>query len=64
MLDRIARTSQAHPIRVIIIALVLGAAALGIGTALVGSLSSGGFNDPASQAVLAQDAVVAATKAL
>lgn len=63
MLDRIARTSQAHPIRVIIIALVLGAAALGVGTALIGSLSSGGFNDPASQAVLAQDAVVAATGA-
>ena len=63
MLDRIARTSQAHPVRVIIIALVLGAAALGIGTALIGSLSSGGFNDPASQAVLAQDAVVAATGA-
>ena len=63
MLDRLARVSQAHPIRIIIIALVIGAAALGIGVRLIGSLSSGGFNDPASSAVRAQDQVVAATGA-
>ena len=30
MLDRLARVSQAHPIRIIILALVVGAAALGL----------------------------------
>ncbi len=63
MLDRVARVSQAHPVRVIVIAVLIGAAALGIGTSLIGSLSSGGFNDPRSEAVRAHDQVVAATGA-
>ena len=63
MLNRFARVSQAHPVRIIILALIVGAAALGIGVSLIGSLSSGGFNDPDSAAVRAQDQVVAATGA-
>ncbi len=63
MLDRVARVSQAHPVRVIVIAVLIGAAALGIGTSLIGSLSSGGFNDPRSEAMRAHDQVVAATGA-
>ena len=63
MLDRIARVSDAHPIRVILVALAVAAAALGIGISLVGGLSASGFNDPASNAVVAQDEIVAATGA-
>ncbi len=63
MLDRLARASQAHPVRIIVLALVIGAAALGVGLSLIGTLSSGGFNDPASTAVRAQDQVVHATGA-
>ncbi len=63
MLDRVARVSQAHPVRVIVIAVLIGAAALGIGTSLIGSLSSGGFYDPRSESLRAHDQVVAATGA-
>ena len=63
MLDRIARVSDAHPIRVILVALAVAAAALGIGISLIGGLSASGFNDPASNAVVAQDEIVAATGA-
>lgn len=63
MLDRLARAAQAHPVRIIIISLVLAGAAFGVGTRLVGNLSSGGFNDPQSPAVLAQEQVVDATGA-
>lgn len=63
MLDRIARVSDAHPIRVIMVALAVAAAALGIGISLIGGLSASGFNDPASNAVVAQDEIVAATGA-
>ncbi len=63
MLDRIARVSDAHPVRVILIALAVAAAALGIGISLIGGLSASGFNDPASNAVVAQDEIVAATGA-
>ncbi|MGB1676183.1 MAG: MMPL family transporter, partial [Miltoncostaeaceae bacterium] len=63
MLDRIARVSDAHPVRVILVALAVAAAALGIGISLIGGLSASGFNDPASNAVVAQDEIVAATGA-
>ncbi len=63
MLNRVARVSQAHPVRVIVIAVLIGAAALGIGTSLIGSLSSGGFYDPRSESLRAHDQVVAATGA-
>ncbi len=63
MLDRIARVSDAHPVRVLIISLLVAAAALGVGLGLIGGLSASGFNDPSSNAVLAQDDIVAATGA-
>jgi RND superfamily putative drug exporter len=63
VLDRIARVSDAHPLRVLIISLLVAAAALGVGIGLIGGLSASGFNDPSSNAVLAQDDIVAATGA-
>lgn len=63
MLDRIARISQDHPLRVILGSLAAAAAALVIGLLLISGLSASGFNDPGSNAVLAQDAVVDATGA-
>ena len=63
MLDRIARVSDAHPLRVLIISLLVAAAALGVGIGLIGGLSASGFHDPSSNAVLAQDDIVAATGA-
>ncbi len=61
MLDRIARLSAAHPVRVIIIALAMAAAALGVGMNLIGGLSASGFSDPASNAVRAHEEIIAAT---
>jgi len=63
VLHRIARVSHAHPIRVIIAALVIAAAALAIGFTLIGNLSASGFNDPNSESVRAQEEIVAATGA-
>lgn len=63
MLDRIARVSHAHPVRVIITSLLIAAAALAIGLTLIGNLSASGFNDPDSNSVLAQEEIVAATGA-
>jgi RND superfamily putative drug exporter len=63
VLDRIARVSHAHPIRVLIIALLVAGTALGVGLGLVGGLSASGFNDPGSNSVRAQEEIVAATGA-
>ena len=63
MLDRIARISEDHPLRDILGSLAAAAAALVIGLLLISGLSASGFNDPGSNAVLAQDAVVDATGA-
>ncbi len=63
MLDRIARASHAHPLRVLITSLVIAAAALVIGITLIGNLSASGFNDPESASMRAQDEIVAATGA-
>ncbi|MBM3634352.1 MAG: MMPL family transporter [Actinobacteria bacterium] len=63
MLDRLARVSHAHPVRIIIASLLVAAAALAIGFTLIGNLSASGFNDPASASVLAQEEIVGATGA-
>lgn len=63
MLHRIARISQAHPVRVILVALAIAAAALGVGLSLIGGLSASGFNDPNAESYLAQEQIVAATGA-
>ena len=63
MLDRIARVSHAHPVRVIITSLLIAAAALAIGFTLIGNLSASGFNDPNSNSYLAQEEIVDATGA-
>lgn len=63
MLHRIARISQAHPVRVILVALAMAGAALGVGLGLIGGLSAGGFNDPNAESYLAQEQIVAATGA-
>lgn len=63
MLDRIARISQAHPVRVIVVALAVAAAALAIGVSLIGGLSASGFYDPGSDSYLAQEEIVDATGA-
>lgn len=63
MLHRIARISQAHPVRVILVALAMAAAALGVGLSLIGGLSASGFHDPDAESYLAQEQIVAATGA-
>jgi uncharacterized membrane protein YdfJ with MMPL/SSD domain len=63
VLDRIARVSQTHPLRVIISAGAVALAALLVGLSLIGGLSASGFNDPASESMRAQAAVVDATGA-
>jgi len=63
VLDRLARVSHAHPVRIIIASLLVAAAALAIGFTLIGNLSASGFNDPASASVLAQEEIVGATGA-
>jgi len=63
VLNRVARVSHAHPVRVIITSLLIAAAALVIGFTLIGNLSASGFNDPDSASVLAQEEIVGATGA-
>ncbi len=63
MLDRLARASHAHPWRILSLSVTAGVAALVTGLLLIGSLSAGGFSDPASEAVRAQDQITHASGA-
>jgi uncharacterized membrane protein YdfJ with MMPL/SSD domain len=63
VLERIARISQAHPIRVIVVALLISGAAMGVGLSLIGGLSASGFYDPRSNSYQAQEDIIAATGA-
>lgn len=63
MLDRIARASHAHPWRILAFSVSAALAALAVGILLIGSLSAGGFYDPASEAVHAQDLITSASGA-
>ncbi len=63
MLHRIARISQAHPVRVIVVALLVAGAALGVGLSLIGGLSASGFYDPRSNSYQAQEDIIGATGA-
>jgi len=63
VLHRIARISQAHPVRVIVVALLVAGAALGVGLSLIGGLSASGFYDPRSNSYQAQEDIIGATGA-